>query len=313
MRKSFALSPEQREDARKAIRLLGDVPLTLEHCVRHTLGMRIQGVDLPLGDAGDRFLASRKSRVRQTTYTFYEWTITAMLRHWDSSLPIGHITAHEWQGWVDGQSGRLKVARTLLRWCHRQVEGSCSPDILDSIEIDGRRWKEPAFLPVSDARAVMQGMYHLAPAMALLLFAGLRTSELGGGGKPLLTWGHVDCQGRIIRIPGTIAKTGVTRVLEGLPDNIWSWLEPGSRVHPRSHPVCPVQSATVIRKARTLVANYPKNAARHSFATYHVAAFQNPGHTALLLGHQGNMNILYRHYRGLATKSEGEEFFALWS
>jgi integrase len=51
---------------------------------------------------------------------------------------------------------------------------------------------------------------------------------------------------------------------------------------------------------------------RHSFATYHLAYFGNPGGTAMALGHsRGGTDMLYRHYRGLATAGEAALFWRI--
>ncbi len=55
---------------------------------------------------------------------------------------------------------------------------------------------------------------------------------------------------------------------------------------------------------------WPKDVARHCFGTYHLAKFRNIQETALEMGHTG-VNMLFEHYRGLATKEQGEEFFEI--
>jgi hypothetical protein len=49
---------------------------------------------------------------------------------------------------------------------------------------------------------------------------------------------------------------------------------------------------------------HPQNCLRHGFATYHVAAFKNPGLTAVILCHT-NQEQLFEHYKGRATEADG--------
>lgn len=57
---------------------------------------------------------------------------------------------------------------------------------------------------------------------------------------------------------------------------------------------------------------WPPNALRVSFATYHVAAFEQPGLTALLLGHRkGESGVLWDWYLGARSKAEGEAYFQI--
>jgi integrase len=58
------------------------------------------------------------------------------------------------------------------------------------------------------------------------------------------------------------------------------------------------------------IKEWPNDAARHSFATYHLALHQNSALTSHELGHR-NPNTLFKHYRNLATKAEGEAYFAI--
>ncbi len=52
----------------------------------------------------------------------------------------------------------------------------------------------------------------------------------------------------------------------------------------------------------------PKNCLRHSFVTYHVALHRDAGKTALLVSHR-NQDILFRHYLGIANRTDAERYF----
>jgi integrase len=158
----------------------------------------------------------------------------------------------------------------------------------------------------------MAGAGKYRSALAVMLFAGVRPDEVASQHKPALLWRHVNAAERMIRIPAEIAKTGRPRIMEGLPDAVWAWLKPAGE----DQPVCPARSLQAVRLAQSLGGygkkrRWPHDALRHTFATYHVAAFANPGQTAMLMGHEGNPTMLHRHYRGLATKAEAERFWAL--
>ena len=55
---------------------------------------------------------------------------------------------------------------------------------------------------------------------------------------------------------------------------------------------------------------WPSNAARHSFASYHLALQQDAAKTALQLGHT-NTAVLFQHYRELARPEDAEAYFAI--
>lgn len=62
-------------------------------------------------------------------------------------------------------------------------------------------------------------------------------------------------------------------------------------------------------RTRVLVP-WPHDALRHSFASYHLAKFQNAPALALELGHQSNA-LIFSNYRRRVTEAEGTEYFSL--
>ncbi len=56
--------------------------------------------------------------------------------------------------------------------------------------------------------------------------------------------------------------------------------------------------------------SYHQNSARICFASYHIAAFEDPAKTSLLLGHQ-NSALLWNTYRALVTKDEAEKYWRI--
>jgi integrase len=55
---------------------------------------------------------------------------------------------------------------------------------------------------------------------------------------------------------------------------------------------------------------WPHDALRHSFASYHLAKFQNAPALALELGHQSNA-LIFSNYRRRVTEAEAAEYFNL--
>ena len=58
------------------------------------------------------------------------------------------------------------------------------------------------------------------------------------------------------------------------------------------------------------IQTWPRNAMRHSFATYHLAHFQDIAKTAFELGHR-SPDMQYLHYRNLVTHDAGQKWFAI--
>jgi len=309
MRKDRKLTPDEKIDAVEALSMIGDRPLTLVDCVRMSLQLPAhKSASTPLSDAVEGFLRHTLRVVRPSTWEWYEKHLRGLERGFPGAT-LQQITRRDLLAHVESVgSGRWRVARAMFRWSATQ-----EPPMID---LDPTRQMRPVFraksgeidfLTVDESRRIMSGAGDLAPALALMLFAGIRPHEVAGDHKPPLEWKHIDRKGKIIRIPADIAKTGRARILEGLPANIWSFFPGGTG------PVSPISSTQLARHARRLSGRekWTPDALRHSFATYHVALFGDPGRTSLLMGHEGSTTMLYRHYRGLTTQSEGKMFFQI--
>ncbi|MCC5808690.1 MAG: hypothetical protein JJU00_20350, partial [Opitutales bacterium] len=154
--------------------------------------------------------------------------------------------------------------------------------------------------------------------LALGAFAGMRSSAV-----VRLSRDEIDFQNRAILTPAEKTKKGRRHFIEGLPDNLWPWLE---RAPAAAFEMTPRQyafrrqkafersgllvSKEEARKTGAKPKTPPKNCLRHSFVSYHVALHRDPGRTALLVSHK-DQAILWEHYLGVATKADGERYFGI--
>jgi integrase len=56
--------------------------------------------------------------------------------------------------------------------------------------------------------------------------------------------------------------------------------------------------------------DWPQNALRHSFASYHLARFSDAAALALELGHT-NSNLVFQHYRQLVKPKRAERYWKI--
>lgn len=139
--------------------------------------------------------------------------------------------------------------------------------------------------------------------LALEAFAGLRFSSAKVISKQDLIF-----EEKGIHLPADKIKTRKRVYVDGFTENLWQWLEvaPDScwRMKPRQY-----QEA---KRHAFLRANirHPRNCLRHSFCTYHIAAFKDVGKTATLLCHT-SLDMLNRHYRGNAIERDGKAWFQI--
>ena len=140
----------------------------------------------------------------------------------------------------------------------------------------------------------------IVPSIAIGFFAGLRTNELCQ-----LDWSNVDLENKLITVTPSIAKRRSVRHVD-ISENLCAWLKP------YQHPdglglIAPKGTAWRynLDKVRRLagINDWPTNAMRHSFASYHLALHRNQNITALQLGHR-NTDLLYNHYRNLVRRPD---------
>jgi hypothetical protein len=318
-RRDFALSADQRADARAALQLLEGTGITLCDAVRKALHGRRALRRVTVETAADEFLRTRLiNGNRSRTVDWYEQKLNGIISAFGDRR-IDDIDRPQINAWLDSlkvspgtRAGLARCARALWRWAANQDPPLVSMDATAGLKTVGPTNRgEARFLSVAHAKTILDGSGPYRSGLALLLFAGIRPEELAGTGKPLLQWRHVREAEKMIRIPAEIAKTGKPRIIEGLPETLWHWFHRPAGAGD-DQPISPGRTTQLVRRSRALLdIDWPHDATRHSFATYGLAFTGDPGKVALWLGHEGNPTMLHRHYRGLATKAEGEAYFAL--
>ena len=133
-------------------------------------------------------------------------------------------------------------------------------------------------------------------------FAGIRPAEL-----MRLEWSAI---GNHIHIGPEVAKTRQQRYVE-IGANLKKWIK-GTQSTGRICPVGDKKRKELMKAVRekAKVGEWPPDVMRHSFATYHLGLHQNAPQTAHELGHTAP-DMLYRHYRNLATKAEATKYFLI--
>lgn len=318
MRFDYALNPAQRADARAALKLLEGTGVSLEEAARRAIHGRRAVHRIRISDAIDSFIRSRLTGgKRLRTVEWYQ----DKLRLVDASFgakyfdDVDRATLFAWLAQLPGSEGsRAAVARAcraLWRW------GMAHEPQLVAVDITaGLRTASPSnggdaeFLTVKQVAAIMAKAGPYRSALALLFFGGVRPEELYGRSKTPLLWKHVRADERMIRLPGEIAKTGKPRIIEGIPETLWHWIEPKTD---GALPVSPGRTRQALERAQAAIApkKWPHDATRHTFGTYAFAWAQDAGKVAMWMGHEGKPTMLHRHYRGLTTRAEAEQFWAL--
>jgi integrase len=153
------------------------------------------------------------------------------------------------------------------------------------------------------ARLIENAAPKLVPYVALGAFAGLRRAEL-----ERLDWKEVDLHDGLIEVTAKKAKSARRRFVKIQP-NLAKWLQPHAQL---SGDVTSAHYRELLDSARESagINEWPQNALRHSFASYHLAKFNDAAALALELGHT-NSNLVFKHYRQLVKPKQAEQYWKI--
>jgi integrase len=153
------------------------------------------------------------------------------------------------------------------------------------------------------ARLLESAAPELVPYIAIGAFAGLRRAEL-----ERLDSKEIDLQSSLIEVTASKAKSARRRFVKTQP-NLARWLQPYAQL---SGNVTPANYRELLDAARQAagIQDWPQNALRHSFASYHLARFNDAAALALELGHT-NSNLVFQHYRQLVKPKQAERYWKI--
>ena len=113
------------------------------------------------------------------------------------------------------------------------------------------------------------------PYLAIGFFAGLRRAEI-----ERLDWSEIDFESGLIEVTAQNAKTAQRRLVTMQP-NLREWLLPLRKHKGNVTPSNCFRELFEQAREAAGIAEWPDNALRHSFASYHLAHFKNAASTAL--------------------------------
>jgi integrase len=219
---------------------------------------------------------------------------SAEIDDWLRSLEVGPQTRNHYRANV------LQAFNFAVRHGYaptNPVEGAAKAKVIG---------EAPGILTVEQASALLvNAPADVLPYFAIGLFAGLRRAEIERS-----DWAEIDFESNLIEVTAAKAKTAQRRFVT-LQPNLRAWLLPlrqfkGNVTPPRDNFRQLFESARIAAG----IVDWPENALRHSFASYHLAAFKNAASTALELGHHDS-RVTFAHYRELVKPKEAARYWKL--
>ena len=259
--------------------------------------------------------------LRPKTVQFYREQLESFIATIGQDKRTSDVDRQKLRAWLDlkpirSRGAGLRAVRAFFRWMLRQEPALATVDPTAGMKIDAPLGR-PAikFLSAQEATDLLAAAWpSVRPALALMLFAGIRHNELHRDAKvagvDVLRWEDIDLKNKAITVRAEVSKTRVARTMRNLPANIWAWLPSELK-----GPVCTNHLRTALDSARqtSKISIWSKSILRHSFASHHVAAFEDLSATAVILRHESDIRTLNRHYReGLKlSKADGLRYFRI--
>jgi integrase len=243
-----------------------------------------------------RYLGDLRVRLGRFALSFGEEMIAGIsasrIDEWLRGLGVGAVTRNTFRR-------RLAV---LFNFAKRR--GHVTENPVAEVERARERETEIEILSVSEvARLLECASSDMLPFWAIGAFAGLRRSEI-----ERLTWSEIDFDADVIEVKASKSKTASRRLVTIQP-NLRQWLAPYRTCVGR---VCPVNLQRKInddRERAGLRAEWPQNALRHSFGSYHLARFNDAAKLALEMGN--SPATIFRHYRQLVKPKDAERYWKI--
>jgi integrase len=252
--------------------------------------------------ASDRYLSDLRSRLKHFSESF----------HGKSVAEITSPQIDEWLRSLSDKNGKRLAPVTrnnfrrvlIVAFNFAKRRGYC---VSNPAEESAKAKEIESFVGIltvdETARLLENACREVLPYVAIGAFAGLRRAEL-----ERLEWQEVDLHSGLIEVTARKAKSARRRFVRIQP-NLAKWLRPHAKV---SGNVTPADYRVLLETAREAagIDQWPQNALRHSFASYHIAKFNDAAALALELGHT-NSNLVFQHYRQVVKPKEAERYWKI--
>jgi integrase len=298
------LSPSERRDASEALAILSGFDATLVDCARHFTGWLISERERAAGpsvsDALDAYLIFKKSEWQRgeiSKLTFQDLVSKANpARDYFGDKRLSEIDRSAIEAFLAQLDlrprGKLNVKLKLgqfLNWSVREKLISSNPANAIKVKVPG---KDVEILSPVEAEAILRTAdAKMLPYLVLGMFAGLRPFE-----AQQILWSDIDFENQQITVRKEITKVRETRYVTILP-TLEAWLLPVAK-----------KTGRIFAGSR-VNARWPKNALRHSFASYHLATNQNRSALAEELGN--SIRIIRSNYRKAVSAKVAEQYWKI--
>jgi integrase len=257
----------------------------------------------------DEFIANRRAKGKSAIYVRDLVTRLSRFAASMSERLVAEVTTRDIDRWVQSlnvgpQTQNNFRAVLSAAWTFAVRHGYAAANIVQWVDKSQVVRDHVATFSIEQLTKLLDAAPRsYVPVLVIGAFAGLRPEEINK-----LLWEDIDFHERTIRVNASAAKTRKKRFAE-ISDNLMEWLRPYvGRVGRVAPPNLQKLRRHTMKKAD--INHWPQDVLRHSFASAHYAAYKNPAHTALLLGHR-DQNMLLTHYRDLMKPNDAARYWTI--
>lgn len=233
---------------------------------------------------------------RVDLHTLFGWGVEKgyLMRNPVAEIPPKPRPIIEGEG--DIEFLRFAQCETLLRRAAMATEGALPRD------------RRGAFVEVDKEK---EDYRLLVPALVIGLYTGLRPEKEIGQMK----WQSILLDEALVVVSQGRAKTRQRRTV-ALSDNAVAWLrwcKAQGMGESDDEPILPrnfTKRWKRLRQVCKVFDNWPHDGMRRTFATMHLAFYEDEKKLQLFMGHR-SAQMIWEHYRGLVKRAEAEKFWAL--
>lgn len=225
---------------------------------------------------------------------------------------MGALSVHEVEAWLHGLGQAPKslnnfhtAVSALFSFSVKRAYTPANPfDAIDKVRVPA---KAPGILSPEQCQKLLNAAdSKILPLLAIQAFCGVRSAE-----TLRLSWSDIDTTRGHVQVAAEHAK-GARRRLVDISENLKEWLKPyanrSGKLWSRSH----MEFYRDLDAARVSagISEWPSNALRHSFASYHLAYHQNAAALALQMGHT-SQTMIFSNYREVVTRHQAERYWSI--
>lgn len=314
---SLSLSDDLRREAidlSQRLRLVGhSLTSAVEFFFKHARPASQQKL---IREVIDELQAKRLQAGRVPEYLRIQASVLGNFAKTFGERPIHTVLSRDIEEWITSNAhwspetrrNYLKDLRSL--WNYALKNNYVPENPVDRLERPTVPSTPPGILTPSQAKSLLaeaakvKGEASMLPYVAIGMFCGLRSAEL-----VRLDWKEIDLKTRLVEVTAAKAKTRQRRHVR-IPANLAAWLKPYAKPSGRVTPADRPEGALGRLADKAKIAPWPKNALRHSFASYHLAHHKDASKTALEMGHN-SQKLLFASYRELVKPKQAAEYWKI--